>query len=143
MGLHHVTIHIVITHPSRVPGMIMVQCLEATGIKCFFSTCKFFETLSLLNDFVFLSFFSDRDSYGGGREPRGYMERTTGGSYREPYDGYGKIPNLCFRKELKDVLEQRPGTRWPHVNPSSQGYLQSCLSTKVVQFQNRSTRNPS
>ncbi|XP_060741410.1 RNA-binding motif protein, X chromosome isoform X2 [Tachysurus vachellii] len=33
--------------------------------------------------------YSDRDSYGGGREPRGYMERTTGGSYREPYDGYG------------------------------------------------------
>ncbi|TSS60353.1 RNA-binding motif protein, X chromosome [Bagarius yarrelli] len=33
--------------------------------------------------------YSDRDSYGGGREPRGYMERTSGGSYREPYDGYG------------------------------------------------------
>lgn len=39
---------------------------------------------------------SDRDSYGGGREPRGYMERTSGGSYREPYDGYGKISNFSF-----------------------------------------------
>ncbi|KAK7922490.1 hypothetical protein WMY93_009392 [Mugilogobius chulae] len=31
--------------------------------------------------------YSDRDSYGGGREPR-YMERS-GGSYRDSYDGYG------------------------------------------------------
>ncbi|KAJ0049899.1 hypothetical protein NL108_005193 [Boleophthalmus pectinirostris] len=30
---------------------------------------------------------SDRDGYGGGREPR-YMERS-GGSYRDSYDGYG------------------------------------------------------
>lgn len=34
---------------------------------------------------------SDRDGYGGGREPRGYMDRPSGGSYRESYDGYGKI----------------------------------------------------
>ncbi|XP_073668244.1 RNA-binding motif protein, X chromosome isoform X2 [Paramisgurnus dabryanus] len=33
--------------------------------------------------------YSDRDGYGGGREPRGYMERPSTGSYREPYDGYG------------------------------------------------------
>lgn len=48
---------------------------------------------------------SDRDSYGGGREHRGYMERTSGGSYREPYDGYGKISDFSVleKKELKDV----------------------------------------
>lgn len=34
---------------------------------------------------------SDRDGYGGGREPRGYMDRPSGGSYRDSYDGYGKI----------------------------------------------------
>ncbi|KAL4631660.1 RNA-binding motif protein, X chromosome isoform X1 [Arapaima gigas] len=33
--------------------------------------------------------YSDRDSYGGGREPRGYMDRPSAGSYRDPYDGYG------------------------------------------------------
>ncbi|XP_051506192.1 RNA-binding motif protein, X chromosome isoform X2 [Myxocyprinus asiaticus] len=33
--------------------------------------------------------YSDRDGYGGGREPRGYMERPSTGSYRDPYDGYG------------------------------------------------------
>lgn len=54
-----------------------------------------------------LSACSDRDSYGGGREPRGYMERTTGGSYREPYDGYGKILNFSVLEELKDVPKQR------------------------------------
>ncbi|KAI7801942.1 putative RNA-binding motif protein, partial [Triplophysa rosa] len=32
--------------------------------------------------------YSDRDGYGGGREPRGYMERPSTGSYRDPYDGY-------------------------------------------------------
>uniref|UniRef100_A0A3B5MB62 RNA binding motif protein X-linked n=1 Tax=Xiphophorus couchianus TaxID=32473 RepID=A0A3B5MB62_9TELE len=35
--------------------------------------------------------YSDRDGYGGGREPRGYMDRPSGGSYRDSYDGYGKI----------------------------------------------------
>lgn len=39
-------------------------------------------------------FYSDRDGYGGGREPRGYMDRSSGGSYRDSYDGYGKI-QLC------------------------------------------------
>lgn len=34
---------------------------------------------------------SDRDGYGGGREPRNYMDRPSGGSYRDSYDGYGKI----------------------------------------------------
>ncbi|XP_052010524.1 RNA-binding motif protein, X chromosome-like isoform X3 [Xyrauchen texanus] len=33
--------------------------------------------------------YSDRDGFGGGREPRGYMERLSSGSYRDPYDGYG------------------------------------------------------
>ncbi|KPP63666.1 RNA-binding motif protein, X chromosome-like [Scleropages formosus] len=33
--------------------------------------------------------YSDRDSYGRSREPRGYMDRPTTNSYREPYDGYG------------------------------------------------------
>ncbi|XP_052006071.1 RNA-binding motif protein, X chromosome isoform X2 [Xyrauchen texanus] len=33
--------------------------------------------------------YSDRDGYGGGREPRSYMERSSTGSYRDPYDGYG------------------------------------------------------
>ncbi|KAI4897305.1 hypothetical protein NFI96_024669, partial [Prochilodus magdalenae] len=33
--------------------------------------------------------YNDRDGYGGGREPRGYMERPSAGSYRDPYDGYG------------------------------------------------------
>lgn len=36
------------------------------------------------------SCFSDRDGYGGGREPRSYMDRPSGGSYRDSYDGYGK-----------------------------------------------------
>lgn len=39
----------------------------------------------------FLLLFSDRDSYGGGREPRSYMDRPSGGSYRDSYDGYGKL----------------------------------------------------
>uniref|UniRef100_A0A672NXF2 RRM domain-containing protein n=1 Tax=Sinocyclocheilus grahami TaxID=75366 RepID=A0A672NXF2_SINGR len=33
--------------------------------------------------------YSDRDGYGGGREPRGYMDRPSSGSYRDPYDSYG------------------------------------------------------
>ncbi|MBN3297458.1 RBMX protein, partial [Amia calva] len=33
--------------------------------------------------------YSDRDGYGGGREPRGYLDRPSAGSYRDPYDGYG------------------------------------------------------
>ncbi|KAG9335318.1 hypothetical protein JZ751_005367 [Albula glossodonta] len=33
--------------------------------------------------------YSERDSYGGSREPRGYMDRPSTGSYRDPYDGYG------------------------------------------------------
>ncbi|XP_038554646.1 RNA-binding motif protein, X chromosome isoform X2 [Micropterus salmoides] len=33
--------------------------------------------------------YSDRDGYGGGREPRSYMDRPSGGSYRDSYDGYG------------------------------------------------------
>ncbi|MFT7802125.1 RNA-binding motif protein, X chromosome [Arapaima gigas] len=33
--------------------------------------------------------YSDRDSYGGSRTPRGYMDRPSSGSYREPYDDYG------------------------------------------------------
>uniref|UniRef100_A0A671N7W3 RNA-binding motif protein, X chromosome-like n=1 Tax=Sinocyclocheilus anshuiensis TaxID=1608454 RepID=A0A671N7W3_9TELE len=33
--------------------------------------------------------YSDRDGYGGGREPRGYMDRPSTGSYRDPYDSYG------------------------------------------------------
>ncbi|XP_075902743.1 RNA-binding motif protein, X chromosome [Nelusetta ayraudi] len=33
--------------------------------------------------------YSDRDSYGGGREPRSYMDRPSGGSYRDSYEGYG------------------------------------------------------
>uniref|UniRef100_A0A8C3ARI1 RNA binding motif protein X-linked n=1 Tax=Cyclopterus lumpus TaxID=8103 RepID=A0A8C3ARI1_CYCLU len=35
--------------------------------------------------------YGDRDSYGGGREPRSYVDRSSGGSYRDSYDGYGKI----------------------------------------------------
>lgn len=41
MGLHHVIIHTVTIRPSPAPEMIMVQCLEVTGIECFFSTCIF------------------------------------------------------------------------------------------------------
>uniref|UniRef100_A0A8D3E8S9 RNA binding motif protein X-linked n=1 Tax=Scophthalmus maximus TaxID=52904 RepID=A0A8D3E8S9_SCOMX len=33
--------------------------------------------------------YSDRDGYGGGREPRSYTDRPSGGSYRDSYDGYG------------------------------------------------------
>ncbi|XP_028816622.1 RNA-binding motif protein, X chromosome [Denticeps clupeoides] len=33
--------------------------------------------------------YSDRDGYGGGREPRGYMDRPSSGSYRDSYDSYG------------------------------------------------------
>lgn len=33
--------------------------------------------------------YNERDGYGGGREPRSYMERPSGGSYRDSYDGYG------------------------------------------------------
>ncbi|XP_041930649.1 RNA-binding motif protein, X chromosome isoform X3 [Alosa sapidissima] len=32
--------------------------------------------------------YSDRDGYGGGREPRSYVDRPSTGSYRDPYDGY-------------------------------------------------------
>lgn len=43
-------------------------------------------------------FCSDRDGYGGGREPRGYMERPSTGSYRDPYDGYGKTKTFSVVK---------------------------------------------
>uniref|UniRef100_A0A8C4SNH5 RNA binding motif protein X-linked n=1 Tax=Erpetoichthys calabaricus TaxID=27687 RepID=A0A8C4SNH5_ERPCA len=33
--------------------------------------------------------YSDRDGYNSGREPRGYVERPSAGSYRDPYDSYG------------------------------------------------------
>nr|ACQ58783.1 Heterogeneous nuclear ribonucleoprotein G [Anoplopoma fimbria] len=33
--------------------------------------------------------YSDRDGYGGGREARSYVDRSSGGSYRDSYDGYG------------------------------------------------------
>ncbi|XP_058857165.1 RNA-binding motif protein, X chromosome-like isoform X1 [Acipenser ruthenus] len=33
--------------------------------------------------------YSDRDGYGGGRESRGYLERPSAASYRDPYDSYG------------------------------------------------------
>lgn len=101
MDLHHVIIHTVTIHPSPVPEMIMVQCHEAMGIKCFFSTYLFVRhwTLKVTPP---PPVCSDRDSYGGGREPRGYMERASGGSYRDPYDGYGKIPNFSvLEKSLR------------------------------------------
>lgn len=42
---------------------------------------------------------SDRDGYGG-REPRGYMDRPSGGSYRDSYDGYGKtLLHRCTSKK--------------------------------------------
>lgn len=45
------------------------------------------------NSTIFLT--SERDGYGGGgREPRSYMERPSAASYRDPYDGYGKIDHL-------------------------------------------------
>ncbi len=46
-------------------------------------------------------FLSDRDGYGGGREPRGYMDRPSSGSYRDPYDSYGKIKPLVWWKGLR------------------------------------------
>ncbi|KAG9351353.1 hypothetical protein JZ751_022601 [Albula glossodonta] len=33
--------------------------------------------------------YSERDGYGGSREPRGYIDRPSAGSYRDPYDSYG------------------------------------------------------
>ncbi|XP_023650700.1 RNA-binding motif protein, X chromosome-like isoform X1 [Paramormyrops kingsleyae] len=33
--------------------------------------------------------YSERESYGGAREPRTYMDRPSASSYRDPYDGYG------------------------------------------------------
>ncbi|XP_035613817.1 RNA-binding motif protein, X chromosome-like isoform X1 [Oncorhynchus keta] len=33
--------------------------------------------------------YSERDGYGGGREPKSYMERPSAAAYREPYGGYG------------------------------------------------------
>ncbi|XP_049618670.1 RNA-binding motif protein, X chromosome isoform X2 [Syngnathus scovelli] len=40
--------------------------------------------------------YNDRDGYGGGRDSRSYMDRSSGGSggggsYRDSFDGYGKI----------------------------------------------------
>lgn len=66
---------------------------------------------------------SDRDGYGGGRDSRSYMDRSSGGgggggSYRDSFDGYGKIflyrskteqqarrgaeylPNPCFNERI-------------------------------------------
>lgn len=41
------------------------------------------------------SYGSDREGYGGAREPRTYMERPSAASYRDPYDGYGKMFYYC------------------------------------------------
>uniref|UniRef100_A0A3Q2PQ79 RNA binding motif protein X-linked n=1 Tax=Fundulus heteroclitus TaxID=8078 RepID=A0A3Q2PQ79_FUNHE len=49
--------------------------------------------------------YSDRDGYGGGREPRGYMDRPSGGSYRDSYDGYVPLGNGSV------TLEQFDGTQ--------------------------------
>lgn len=108
-GLHRVITHSVTIRPSPVPEMIMDQCLEATGIKRFFSSCISLWDIEPLGWLFFLSLSacSDRDSYGGGREPRGYMERTSGGSYREPYDGYGKVSSLSV---LEKSLRMYPNT---------------------------------
>ncbi|KAG7518361.1 RNA-binding motif protein, X chromosome isoform X1 [Solea senegalensis] len=54
--------------------------------------------------------YSDRDNYGGGREPRSYIDRPSGGSYRDSYDGYGKI---CMTLNVKTKLR---GTRKSYTN---------------------------
>jgi hypothetical protein len=58
--------------------------------------------------------YGDRDGYGGGgggREPRTYVDRPSGGagggsggSYRDSYDGYGKI---VVHSEMRDTSVMR------------------------------------
>lgn len=78
--------------PIPVPEMTMAQCQEDTSKRMDFYNRLKTEIRShlVINSQLFL-LCSDRDSYGGGREPRNYMERPSGGSYRDSYDGYGKI----------------------------------------------------
>lgn len=52
-------------------------------------------------------FCSDRDGYGGGREPRGYMDRPSGGSYRDSYDGYGKMWIYVQNDKIISAGQQR------------------------------------
>lgn len=51
-------------------------------------------------------FSSDRDGYGGGRDPRGYMDRPSGGSYRDSYDGYGKM------QFHRPTIDQKGSQHW-------------------------------
>ncbi|XP_033994777.1 RNA-binding motif protein, X chromosome isoform X1 [Trematomus bernacchii] len=53
-------------------------------------SCREYSNSSSRDDYGSMSRgYSDRDGYGGGREPRNYMDRSSGGSYRDSYDGYG------------------------------------------------------
>lgn len=74
--------------PIPVPEMTMAQCREDMGMTV--CCCKVRSDLTWSSANNGPSCFSDRDGYGGGREPRSYMDRPSGGSYRDSYDGYGK-----------------------------------------------------
>lgn len=89
MALPLEIIHTEIT-PILVLEMTMGQCQEDMGM--WEGSCVLYILIiisSTTKGLVILP--SDRDGYGGGREPRGYMDRPSGGSYRDSYDGYGKI----------------------------------------------------
>lgn len=86
-----------------------------------------------------LLFLSDRDGYGGGREPRGYMERPSTGSYRDPYDGYGKIKPLVCWKGLRGSTQTAcfgPGKGclvWlPKSGNIKRGIFSSWVPTKIA-----------
>lgn len=51
--------------------------------------------------------YSDRDGYGGGREPRSYMDRPSGGSYRDSYDGYGKICLYYYCSKRRQLWQKK------------------------------------
>lgn len=89
MDLHLEIIHTEIT-PVLVLEMTMDQCQEDTGMWA--GSCEHYILTRIWSATKGLVVSpSDRDGYGGGREPRGYMDRPSGGSYRDSYDGYGKI----------------------------------------------------
>lgn len=78
-------------------------------------------------------FVSDRDGYGGGREPRGYMERPSTGSYRDPYDGYGKIKPLSVVKRVQGLHSNRLFCAWKGL---------PCVIAKKVEASNAASFQP-
>ncbi len=99
MPRHHVITHTGSIRAIPVLEMTMGQDPEVTGVWMSYNWCVCDGRLRIQPNISL--FLSDRDGYGGGREPRAYMDRPSSGSYREPYDSYGKIKPLVWWKGLR------------------------------------------